>query len=242
MQRKRTTIQDYRIMLAAAPRPVLRRDRDRASSRRTTSPLHRGQAPRRARHQDDHEPPQLRPRRVRVRGPARLGRREPVAMADRPPSPPADPDIRFLDREELEALLRAAARRRPRSDRSGALADRRDDRPSAGRARRPALARRRLDRPRRPRAAQLLARPVDDAQEPPLEPRRADGRPRRSRARAALHAVGVHRTTTTSCSATRRPAGRTTRARCRVRFKAALDAGRPARRCASTTCAIPTGR
>ena len=33
----------------------------------------------------------------------------PVAMADRPPAEPADPDIRFLDREELEALLRAAA-------------------------------------------------------------------------------------------------------------------------------------
>jgi integrase len=32
----------------------------------------------------------------------------PVAMTDRPPSPPADPDIAFLDREELEALLRAA--------------------------------------------------------------------------------------------------------------------------------------
>jgi len=31
----------------------------------------------------------------------------PVAMTDRPPSPPADPDIHFLDREELEALLRA---------------------------------------------------------------------------------------------------------------------------------------
>jgi len=31
-----------------------------------------------------------------------------VAMTDRPPSPPADPDIRFLDREELEALLRAS--------------------------------------------------------------------------------------------------------------------------------------
>jgi integrase len=33
----------------------------------------------------------------------------PVAMADRPPAAPADPDIRFLDREELEALLRGAA-------------------------------------------------------------------------------------------------------------------------------------
>ena len=32
----------------------------------------------------------------------------PVAMADRPPAAPGDPDIRFLDREELEALLRAA--------------------------------------------------------------------------------------------------------------------------------------
>ena len=30
-------------------------------------------------------------------------------MADRPPAPPVDADIRFLDREELEALLRAAA-------------------------------------------------------------------------------------------------------------------------------------
>ena len=35
--------------------------------------------------------------------------RNPVAMADRPPPPPVDADIRFLDREELEALLRAAA-------------------------------------------------------------------------------------------------------------------------------------
>ncbi len=35
--------------------------------------------------------------------------RNPVAMADRPPAAPADPDIRFLDREELEALLRAQA-------------------------------------------------------------------------------------------------------------------------------------
>jgi integrase len=31
-----------------------------------------------------------------------------VAMTDRPQSPPTDPDIRFLDREELEALLRAS--------------------------------------------------------------------------------------------------------------------------------------
>ena len=30
-------------------------------------------------------------------------------MADRPVSPPVDPDIRFLDREEREALLRAHA-------------------------------------------------------------------------------------------------------------------------------------
>jgi integrase len=35
--------------------------------------------------------------------------RNPVAMADRPVSPPVDPDIRFLDREELEALLRSSA-------------------------------------------------------------------------------------------------------------------------------------
>jgi integrase len=35
--------------------------------------------------------------------------RNPVDFVDRPPSPPSDPDIRFLDRDELEALLRAAA-------------------------------------------------------------------------------------------------------------------------------------
>jgi integrase len=35
--------------------------------------------------------------------------RNAVALADRPRSAPADPDIRFLDREELEALLRSAA-------------------------------------------------------------------------------------------------------------------------------------
>jgi integrase len=34
----------------------------------------------------------------------------PVAAADRPRAAPVDPDIRFLDREELEALLWAAAR------------------------------------------------------------------------------------------------------------------------------------
>lgn len=31
----------------------------------------------------------------------------PVAATDRPRATPADPDIRFLDREQLEALLRA---------------------------------------------------------------------------------------------------------------------------------------
>ena len=35
--------------------------------------------------------------------------RNPVDFVDRPLSPPSDPDIRFLDREEIEALLRAAA-------------------------------------------------------------------------------------------------------------------------------------
>jgi len=44
-------------------------------------------------------------------------------MADRPPSSPPDPDIRFLDREELEALLHRG--RLPRPTRSRALADRR---------------------------------------------------------------------------------------------------------------------
>jgi hypothetical protein len=100
--------------------------------------------------------------------------RNPVAMTDRPPSPAADPDIRFLDREELEALLRGGGGRPTRHYGSCALAHRRHDRAPAGRACRAALARRRLG-PTRPRPPKLLARTVDDAEEPSLEPRGADG-------------------------------------------------------------------
>jgi integrase len=109
MQRKRTTIQDYRIMLRRhlgpffAKRPlgaiepgdigdyIASKRRAGLAMKTVTNhlqfahgvfafSLRRGWAP-----------------------------TNPVAMADRPPAEPVDPDIRFLDREELEALLRAAA-------------------------------------------------------------------------------------------------------------------------------------
>ncbi len=109
MQRKRTTIQDYRIMLRRhlgpyfGPKDVAKltpRDVDAyiASKRRSglsvkTITNHLNFA---------HGVLSFALKRGWVTINA-------VAMTDRPPSPPTDPDIRSLDREELEALLRAAA-------------------------------------------------------------------------------------------------------------------------------------
>ena len=114
----------------------------------------------------------------------------PVAATDRPRAAQADPDIRFLTPEELEALLRAV----PSDDVLGPTdhalyTARRDDRPAPRRARRAALARHRLDGRRRPRATQLHPRRVRHAEVAALEPRGADGRPRRRRARAPLPAL-----------------------------------------------------
>lgn len=109
MQRKRTTIQDYRIMLRRHLGPyfgskdvakLIPRDVDAyiAAKRRSglsvkTITNHLNFA---------HGVLSFALKRGWVTINA-------VAMTDRPPSPPADPDIRFLDREELEALLRVAA-------------------------------------------------------------------------------------------------------------------------------------
>ena len=65
-------------------------------------------------HQDDHEPPQLRPRRLRLRDRRGWVSDQPVAMTDRPPSPPAS-------RHPLPRPRGArgtAARRRPTTTRS----------------------------------------------------------------------------------------------------------------------------
>src|SRR5918912_1561320 len=58
--------------------------------------------------QDRPEPPELPARDLRLRGPPRLGDREPVALVERPRAHrSAHRRIRFLQPEQLEAVLRA---------------------------------------------------------------------------------------------------------------------------------------
>jgi integrase len=109
MQRKQTTVQDYRIMLRRHLAPVFgRRPIDAVAptdiSDYITSKRRAGLAMKTVMNhlQFAHGVFAFSMRRGWVSI-------NPVAMADRPPSPPPDPDVRFLDREELEALLRAAA-------------------------------------------------------------------------------------------------------------------------------------
>jgi integrase len=110
-------------------------------------------------------------------------RDNPVAVLDRPRVGGPNPDIRYLDPEELEALLRAV----PDDDlgeterilyltatmtglRQGELVA-------------PALARCRLDRGRNPRPSQLHPRAMGDAEISPVVARRPNGRPGGWRAR-----------------------------------------------------------
>ena len=109
MQRKRTTVQDYRIMLRLHLAPFFgRRPIDAIEPGDVgdyiTSKRRAGLAMKTVTNhlQFAHGVFAFSMRRGWVRI-------NPVAMADRPPARAADPDIRFLDREELEALLRAAA-------------------------------------------------------------------------------------------------------------------------------------
>ena len=138
--------------------------------------------------------------------------RNPVALADRQVSPPVDPDVRFLDREELEALLRAdAADLLGPTDRvlwlTAAMTGLRQGELAALRWRDVDWTARlvrygaatRAGTGRRPRAvgrAERFRWPIVS--------------PQSSNATTGARPI---RTMTTSSSATRRPAGRTTRAR-----------------------------
>ena len=83
----------------------------------------------------------------------------PVALVDRPKSRrSAHRRIQFLQPEELEALIRAVPEGPARRPRAPALPVRRDDRPAPGRAHRPALDRRRLERVARARRRELHPR------------------------------------------------------------------------------------
>ena len=119
-RRKPSTIQDYKHHPQQAPRASLRLASRWTGSRPARGrQLHHGEEHGRARQgrgqgrpepQDDRQPPQLRARRVRVCGQARM---VPPRIRWRRPTghemEQTDPDIRFLDLAELEALLRAAA-------------------------------------------------------------------------------------------------------------------------------------
>ena len=118
----------------------------------------------------------------------------PVAACDRPRAARGRPRHPLPhQRGARGALAGRPSRGRARADRSRALHARGDDRPAPGRARRAALARHRLDRGSGARAAHLQPRGVGDTQVATLEPRRAAGRPGRRRARAPLPALGIPR-------------------------------------------------
>lgn len=86
------------------PRPVLRKQGDRPHHVRRGRGVHGVQGPH-AQAQDDPQPSQLRPRRLRLRGQAEARRLEPGI--DRPSVDASNPDFRFLDAEQLAAILRA---------------------------------------------------------------------------------------------------------------------------------------
>ena len=143
-------------------------------------------------------------------------RPNPVAEA-RPETESADPDIRFLNEEELEALLRAVP-----DDQLGPT-DRALYLTAAMTGLRQgeliALRWRDVDWPaRRVRVRRSYTRgrggAVRKAEVAALKPGGADARPRRRGARAPLPALAPSRATTTSSSPTRRPAARSTPRRC----------------------------
>ena len=108
MQRKRTTIQDYRIMLrrhlcpsfGSAPIGTITPDQ---VTRLLAAKRREGLSANTVKNLSSFLHALL---KFSVRRQWAL--RNPVDFVDRPPSPSSDPDIRFLDREELEALLWAA--------------------------------------------------------------------------------------------------------------------------------------
>jgi integrase len=117
----------------------------------------------------------------------------PCTLVDKPRAQETDPDIHFLEPEEVEALLRGV----PDDDlgrverRMYLTAAMTGDAP--GRAARAALARHRLAGAAGPRAAQLRARRVRDAEVETLVAERPAGRPARRRARPAPPGDGLSR-------------------------------------------------
>ena len=204
MQRKRTTIQDYRGYLRRHLEPYFGDRPSTASTPDHVDRLPAGQASRGSR-----------PRRSRTTSTsstgsspsrqARLGDREP-GRARRPPrgSRRQSRRLRFLQPEEVERRHPRGARRRARRRRAAALPVRRDDRPAPGRAASARAGSTSTGRPAGARGRQLHARHVaataEVATEAALGP---DGRPPGRRARAPLPALPLPATTTTSSSPTR---------------------------------------
>ena len=108
MERKRTTIARLPRLPAPASRAVLRRPPDGQDRPRDVERYLHGQKRDGTVGQDGLEPPQLPARHVRVRDQARLGAAQP-GRAGRPAADAAlgHRRIRFLQPEELEAVLRA---------------------------------------------------------------------------------------------------------------------------------------
>jgi transposase len=106
MERKRTTLQDYRIMLRRHLSAFFADKSVERHRRRRHRGLHARQAPRGARHQDDPEPAQLPQRHLRLRDQGRLGELKPGrprrATEGRPNSKRR---LRFLQPAELVACL-----------------------------------------------------------------------------------------------------------------------------------------
>jgi hypothetical protein len=115
-------------------------------------------------------------------------RGNPCKLVEQPGDDERDPDIRFLDDGELEALLRAIVG----SHRLiGCLPDRRHDGSAARRAARVAVAGHRLGRLPRTSATQLRAWRVRQAEVQAFKPVRAIGRSRGGRARPPLSVLGL---------------------------------------------------
>ena len=158
-------------------------------------------------------------------------------MADRPPSPPADPGHPLPRPRGAGGAAARRGRRPARPDRSRAVAHGRDDRAAAGRARRRCAGA--TSTGPRVWSAFAAATHAVSGRRP-----RADGRVAPCRWRigsqpssSATSSARPTRTTTTWSSAIRRPAGPYDASKSRVRFKAGAQASGAARRCASTTSA-----
>ena len=241
MERKRTTIQDYRGYLRRhlAPffggRPLDKIDRDRVETFMLAK-LTDGLSPKTVQNLLNflHGIYAFSIKR-------QWATDNPVALVDRPRSPrSAHRRIRFLQPEELEALLRAVP-----DDYLGALErptlpGRRHDGPAPRRAPRPALGRRRLERLARSRRGELHPRRIR-LPEVPSRPLGADGRPPRPASSSVTSSARAGAATRTSSSPIRSPATSSTPPSCasasRRRSNAPSCTSSP-----STSCATRSAR